>query len=98
MPMTAESTTHHSLLGSSVLVAGATGGLGRAMAGELHTRGATLTLVGRDPRRLADLSPEVLEELFAVNVFVPILLARAALPVARPPRGDRQPLRGDRRA
>ena len=130
MPTTAEAGGHHSLLGSSVLVAGATGGLGRAMADELHTRGATLTLVGRDARRLGDLelpgtrhvadlrsaqacagavaaagepldvvvnavgvvafgpvaelSPGVLEELIAVNVSVPILLARAALPVLAP--------------
>jgi cyclic-di-GMP-binding biofilm dispersal mediator protein len=144
MPMTAEATAHHSLLGASALVAGATGGLGRAIADELHTRGATLTLVGCDARRLddlglpgthhvadlrsaqacadavaavrepldvvvsavgvvafgtvAELSPEVLAELFAVNVFVPILLARAALPVLAPPRGDRQPVRRGRRA
>ncbi len=33
--------------GASVLVAGASGGLGSAIAGELHQRGARLTLVGR---------------------------------------------------
>lgn len=37
----------HPLRGASVLVVGATGGLGRALATELHRRGATLTLAGR---------------------------------------------------
>lgn len=40
------------LEGASVLVAGATGGLGSALATELDGRGARLTLVGRDPSRL----------------------------------------------
>ena len=113
------------LLGAAVLVAGATGGLGSAIAGELHSRGAILTLVARNQSRLdslpvpgvrfaadlrsaasceqavaaagkidvlvnalgvvsfgsvAELSPEALANLFATNVFAPILLARAALP------------------
>lgn len=38
--------------GASVLVAGATGGLGSALAAELDRRGARLTLVGRDGSRL----------------------------------------------
>jgi cyclic-di-GMP-binding biofilm dispersal mediator protein len=38
-----------------VLVAGATGGLGSAIAANLAQQGATLTLVGRDPDRLAEL-------------------------------------------
>ncbi|MEM8926092.1 MAG: SDR family oxidoreductase [Actinomycetota bacterium] len=38
---------------TSVLVAGATGGLGAAIAAELHGRGVTPTLVGRDEARLA---------------------------------------------
>lgn len=37
----------HPLSGSSVLLAGATGGLGRALAEELDARGARLTLAGR---------------------------------------------------
>ena len=41
--------------GRSVLIAGATGGLGSQIATELATRGATLTLVARDPDRLAAL-------------------------------------------
>ncbi len=43
------------LAGRSVLVAGATGGLGSAIAAELARRGAQLTLVSRDPDRLAAL-------------------------------------------
>ncbi|MFP5451210.1 MAG: SDR family NAD(P)-dependent oxidoreductase [Thermoleophilia bacterium] len=38
--------------GASVLVAGASGGLGSAIARELHGRGATLTLVARRPEPL----------------------------------------------
>ena len=41
--------------GRSVLVAGATGGLGSAIAANLAPRGATLTLVARDPERPASL-------------------------------------------
>lgn len=115
--------------GASVLVAGASGGLGTALATELHGRGATLTLVGRDRERLdgvpvpgarvvldlrtpdacraaveaaveqagrldavvnavgvvafgpvAELSSDVMEELFLTNTFVPMMLAVAALP------------------
>lgn len=42
----------HPLRGASVLLAGASGGLGGALAVELHQRGATITLVGRDAGRL----------------------------------------------
>ena len=42
----------HPLRGASVLLAGASGGLGGALALELHHRGATITLVGRDAGRL----------------------------------------------
>jgi cyclic-di-GMP-binding biofilm dispersal mediator protein len=41
--------------GRSVLVAGATGGLGSAIAANLADRGATLTLVSRQPERLTAL-------------------------------------------
>jgi cyclic-di-GMP-binding biofilm dispersal mediator protein len=120
----------HPLGGSSVLLAGATGGLGQAIGAELVRRGATLTLVARDADRLErlalpgarhpldlrapdacraaveaavvhgggldvvvnavgvvafgpveELSIDVMEELFLTNTFVPIMLARAALPV-----------------
>ena len=123
----------HPLDGMSVLVAGATGGLGRAIGAELARRGAALTLVSRSAQRLGELdlpgaraaldlrSPEscatavavaidhhghldilvnavgvvafgtvdelsadTMEELFLTNTFVPIMLARAALPVLRP--------------
>lgn len=43
------------MAGRSVLVAGATGGLGSAIAANLARRGVTLTLVARDRDRLADL-------------------------------------------
>jgi cyclic-di-GMP-binding biofilm dispersal mediator protein len=45
----------HPLHSSSVLIAGASGGLGRAIADEAHTRGAVLTLVARRGDPLADL-------------------------------------------
>jgi cyclic-di-GMP-binding biofilm dispersal mediator protein len=116
--------------GRSVLVAGATGGLGSAIASELASRGAVLTLVSRDEARLDplnvpghrialdlrdpascgaaisaavehagrldvvvnatgvvafggidELSLDAMEELFMTNAFVPIMLAKAALPV-----------------
>jgi len=44
-----------SMHGRSVLVAGATGGLGSAIAANLAERGATLTLVARNSERLAAL-------------------------------------------
>jgi len=44
--------TERSLSGLSVLVVGASGGLGRALAADLAGRGATLTLVARDAERL----------------------------------------------
>lgn len=119
--------------GASVLLAGATGGLGRAIGAELVRRGAVLTLVARSIERLGaldlpgsrtaadlrspdacaaavaaavdhcghldivvnaigvvafgtvdELSIDTMEELFLTNTFVPIMLARAALPVLRP--------------
>ena len=121
----------HPVAGASVLLAGATGGLGRALGAELVRRGATLTLVSRRADRLAELdlpggrhaldlrtpeactaaiaaaaaagngrldivvnavgvvafgpidelSIDTMEELFLTNTFLPIMLARAALPV-----------------
>ena len=126
MPSRDETGTN--LEGASVLLAGATGGLGSALAVELDRRGASLTLVARSADRLdrlpvagrrlpldlrteeacikaveaaagdgrldvvinavgvvafgnvVDLSVDAMEELFLTNTFVPILLARAALP------------------
>ena len=46
---------HFELRGRSILIAGASGGLGSALAAELSRRGATLTLVGRRTDALADL-------------------------------------------
>ena len=123
----------HSLAGASVLLAGATGGLGQALGVELVRRGAVLTCVARSSERLAalpfpgahaaldlrspeacaaavaaavqhgghldivvnavgvvafgavdELSIDTMEELFLTNTFVPIMLARAALPVLQP--------------
>ncbi len=113
----------------SVLIAGATGGLGSAIATDLARRGDRLTLVARDATRLdalpvdgarvaldlrdpdacatavrhaidvnggldvvvnavgvvafgpiEELSIDTMEELFLTNTFVPIMLAKAALP------------------
>jgi cyclic-di-GMP-binding biofilm dispersal mediator protein len=50
---TVNTTPSTSLSGASVLVAGATGGLGRALTTELANRGALLTLVARSADRLA---------------------------------------------
>ena len=46
-------TTERSLSGLSVLIVGASGGLGSALAADAAGRGATLTLVARDADRLA---------------------------------------------
>lgn len=82
--------------GSHVLLTGATGGLGHAIARSLSERGATLTLTGRrtdvlEPlaaelgaRSLAvDLSdPTEIDRLLAEAGEVDILVANAALPAA----------------
>ncbi len=46
------SETPRPMSGTSVLIAGATGGLGSAIARDLAARGATLTLTSRQPERL----------------------------------------------
>jgi cyclic-di-GMP-binding biofilm dispersal mediator protein len=43
------------LQGSSILIVGASGGLGSIIAKELHQRGALLTLAGRSAERLAEI-------------------------------------------
>ena len=82
--------------GSTVLLTGATGGIGHAIACELHGRGAKLILTGRrtdvleplaaelDARALAvDLSDSAeVERLVAEAGEVDILVANAALPAA----------------
>jgi short-subunit dehydrogenase len=84
------------IAGSSVLLTGATGGLGHAIARALHARGARLTLSGRRTDMLeqlaaelgaralaADLSDRVaLERLLDEVCDVDILIANAALPAA----------------
>ncbi len=80
--------------GSTVLLTGATGGIGHAIARSLHARGAKLILTGRrtdvleplaaelDARALSvDLSlPEEVERLVNEAGEVDILIANAALP------------------
>jgi uncharacterized protein len=83
--------------GSTILLTGATGGLGQAIARALHARGGKLVLTGRrtdvlDPladelkgsRTLAvDLSrPDEIDRLLAKAGDVDILVANAALPAA----------------
>ncbi len=84
------------IAGSSVLLTGATGGIGHAIARGLRTRGAELTLTGRrtdalDPLAVelgaralaADLSDRVkLERLLDDVGDIDILLANAALPAS----------------
>jgi short-subunit dehydrogenase len=84
------------IAGSSVLLTGASGGLGHAIARALHARGAQLTLTGRrldvleplavqlQARTLAaDLSDRVaLERLLDDVGDIDILLANAALPAS----------------
>ncbi len=52
MTITVDHPHGSSMQGRSVLVAGATGGIGSAVARAFAARGATLTLVARDPVRL----------------------------------------------
>jgi short-subunit dehydrogenase len=82
------------ILGSSVLLTGATGGLGQAIARELSTRGARLILSGRQSEILDSLSGELdgrpltvdlskardVTRLIAEAGDVDILVANAGLP------------------
>jgi short-subunit dehydrogenase len=84
------------ITGSTILLTGATGGLGHAIARALHQRGGKLILTGRrndvleplaaelDARALAvDLSdPAEVDRLVAEAADVDILVANAALPAA----------------
>jgi cyclic-di-GMP-binding biofilm dispersal mediator protein len=123
------SAGEYTLSGATVLLCGASGGIGAALATELEARGAQVTGVGRDPGRLhatpaanghlaidlrdagaceqavalaagedgnldvlinavgisafgaaTELTEDAMRELLEVNVLVPMLLARAALP------------------
>ncbi len=123
------------LSGATVLLCGASGGIGRALANELDIRGARVTAVGRNAERLdgtpasggrlsvdlreadacaeavelaagedsagggldvlinavgvsafgaaTELTPAQMREVLEINVLVPMLLARAALPRMR---------------
>jgi short-subunit dehydrogenase len=83
-----------SLTGGNVLITGATGGIGQAIARAFADRGATLTLTGRKLDVLQSLSDEVggrvvacdladredLQRLIAEATDVDVLVANAALP------------------
>ena len=133
MTATPESPSAFPLAGASVLLVGATGGLGRALGAEAARRGGQRTRVARSADNLNQLdvagarvaldlrSPEAcaaavqaateqhgrldvvinavgvvafgnvdelsidtMEELFLTNTFLPIMLARAALPALQP--------------
>ena len=67
--------TTTTLNGASVLLLGATGGLGRALGEELAARGAALTLAGRDQQRLDQLT--VAGPRVALDLRSPDACARA---------------------
>ncbi|MER5970600.1 SDR family NAD(P)-dependent oxidoreductase [Streptomyces sp. NPDC002055] len=82
------------IAGSTVLLTGATGGIGRTLARQLAARGATLLVTGRRPEALRPLAAELgarplvadladrahVERLAAEAGPVDILVANAALP------------------
>jgi uncharacterized protein len=82
--------------GSTVLLTGATGGIGHAIARELHARGASLVLTGRRTDVLEPLAAELdaraiavdlsqaseVDRLVAESGEVDILVANAALPAS----------------
>jgi short-subunit dehydrogenase len=84
------------LSGSNVLLTGATGGIGHAIARALHQRGASLVLSGRRSDVLEPLAQETGGVALAVDLSVPeqverlvleageidVLVANAALPAA----------------
>jgi len=82
------------LAGRSVLLTGATGGLGHAIARRLHAEGASLVLTGRRTEVLEPLAaqtgaeavavdltdPEAVERLAAAHGDVDVLISNAGLP------------------
>lgn len=86
------------LSGKTVLLTGATGGIGHAIARRLHAAGATLVLTGRRTEVLAPLATELGARSVAVDLAdreavqrlaeecadVDVLVANAALPASGP--------------
>ena len=70
-----QASATHPVRGASVLVAGATGGMGGALADELHRRGAVLTLVSRSSNRLDQMT--VPGRRIALDLRTPDACARA---------------------
>ena len=68
--------------GSTVLLTGATGGIGQAIARTLHRRGADLIVTGRRVERLELAEPAEVERLAREAGKVDILVANAALPAS----------------
>jgi uncharacterized protein len=82
--------------GSTILLTGATGGLGQAIARALHARGGELILTGRRTEVLALLASELNARALAIDLAIPaevdrlavetgevdILIANAALPAS----------------
>lgn len=86
------------LRGASVLLTGATGGIGHAIARALHAQGASLILTGRRGEVLDDLAGELSAQVVACDLSdrdavaalaeahtgVDVLIAGAALPASGP--------------
>jgi uncharacterized protein len=84
--------------GSTVLLTGATGGIGHAIARALNSQGAHLLLTGRRSKVLAGLASEIraeviaadlgdraaVAELIAASANVDIVIANAGLPGSGP--------------
>ena len=81
-----------------ILVTGATDGLGRALAGELAGRGATMLLHGRDERRLADTIDEIRAQTHSEKLRAYGADFSSLQDVGRTGRADRARSRPDRRA